>query len=97
MTPKQIERMNELAEQDRKMLVPQDGYMEQRTYCRGYEAAHNDATAIIEKLERVLKTAEDRALDWDLMYQKNSLELLQKWRGECFEALAELNKWRECV
>ena len=41
-----------------------------------------------EKLVDVLRMVENRSLDWDRMHTKNSLEILQDFRGKCFEALA---------
>lgn len=42
----------------------------------------------------VLETANNRSLDWDMMHQKESLRLLQQWRGECLEAIATIERIR---
>lgn len=98
MTEKQREKMNELAKQDRKLLVPQDGFMSEREFIRGYTSAHNDATAIIETLEKAIRRAQK--------YERQ--QVMEDWGNPGFdgtegtiriqtsydEALAELNKWR---
>lgn len=51
MTDEQTKRMNELADEDQKLLVPQDSpqKMNQREFCRGYTAGHQDASAEKDK------------------------------------------------
>lgn len=95
MTPKQIEKMNKLA----KEFVGSEicfGGLEYATtsmtasecitsYKAGYAAAHNDATAIIEKLEKAL-----------MIYSSTEHEPDDRpnpW--EAREVLTQLNKWRQ--
>lgn len=58
------------------------------TYCEGVRDAHNDATAIIEKLENALKQIEDVNF-CDSEMDASEREKIAR------EALAELKKWRE--
>lgn len=90
MTPKQIEKMNELAKSE---LIGFDSKIDAHAvagFRSGYTAAHNDATAIIEKLEKALQILSEE-IESFTFYDGPTL----KSSSEIFdEALAELNKWR---
>lgn len=107
MTEKQIEKMNELASHLDKtsMLHEVMGYTASKAFTDGYTAAHNDATAIIERLETAIAYYAD-SNNWltidgpgdireqisnDSKIHSNNFSL---GGMRAREALAELNKWR---
>lgn len=55
----------------------------------------DEALAQCEKLAGALELAKNRDLDWDLMHTKSSMELLQIWRGICFNALEAFRAWQK--
>ncbi len=79
MTEKQREKMNQAAREfNSKELGSKIDFK------AGYTAAHNDANAIIEIMEKALK----HVSDW------NNWQIQPVISKKTDEALAELNKWR---
>lgn len=107
MTEKQIDKMNALADKYAKDIsVEHEKFFTTLAFVRGYTAAHNDATAIIEKLEKAIAYYAD-SNNWltidgpgdireqisdDSKTHSNNFSLGGR---RAREAIAELNKWRE--